>query len=111
MLGAATGPGSSTQFLAADVVAPTWQVGLFASRVRTENDALYRRPLANFWRHDVSVGGGVRGGVRLRGLDVAAELSLADRLNYLFQNGTNNPTGVRTVDVHNVSAMLTLTPR
>ena len=71
---AATGPGSSTQHAALDWIAPAWQAGVFAGRVRWETDALYRQPTANFFRHDVSVLGGVRGALRVARLDASAEL-------------------------------------
>lgn len=110
-LGAATGPGSSSQRLGADLVARDWQGGIFAARVRWDNDALYRQPTANFFRHDVSLTAGVRGAVRLGHWDVGGEASYTDRINFLFQNGFNNPGGVRTVDVHDLSVAMSLTPR
>ncbi len=110
-LGAATGPGSSSQRLGADLIARGWHGGLFASRVRWENDALYRQANANFFRHDVSLTGGVRGSIRRSRWDLSAEAAYTDRINYLFQNGFNNPGGIRTVDVHDVSISLSVSPR
>jgi hypothetical protein len=49
-LGAAVGPGSQSQWAALDYVAPRWQAGLFAQRVRHQNDALYRVEVANPYR-------------------------------------------------------------
>jgi hypothetical protein len=111
VLGAAIGPGGSSQWLAVDAFRGRWQGGLFAERVRRENDALYREYLANAFRHDVTVTGGARAAVRLPLADVRAELAYSDRINYLFQNGTANLGGFRTVDVHNVSLTIHVSPR
>ena len=111
VLGAAIGPGSDSQYLAADYYAPRWEVGLFGERVRNQNDALYRQVLPNYRRHDVTIGGGVRGGARFRYLDARAELRADNRLNYLYQNGSGYLFGLGTVDVGNVGLTLSLTPR
>jgi hypothetical protein len=110
-LGAAIGPGSSSQSLAVDYYAPGWQGGLLARRVRFQNDALYRVPLANIVRHDVAYAFGARGGVRLAQYDLRAELTSQRRLNYLFQNGGSNFRGVRTVDLQNLSLSFDVSPR
>jgi hypothetical protein len=110
VLGAAVGPGSQSQWAALDYYAPDWQAGLFAQRVRHQNDALYRVFVPNPLRHDVSLSGGVRGGVRRNGVDARATLAVARRLNYLFQNGSYNFLGVGTVDVTNVTLALSLSP-
>lgn len=111
VLGAAIGPGSSAQWLSTDVVRLRGELGIFLGRIRWNNDALYAQANANFFRHDVSTFAGARGARRLGLVDVAAELSLTRRYNYLFQNGFVNPGGRRTVDVSNVSASLSVTPR
>jgi hypothetical protein len=110
VLGAAIGPGSQSQWASADYYAPAWQVGVYAQRVRHQNDALYRRFLPIFPRHDVSLAGGLRGGVRRHGVDALATIGVSDRLNYLFQNGRGNLGGVGTVDVRNVTVGLHLAP-
>ncbi len=109
-LGAAVGPGSQSQWAAVDYYAAGWQVGLFAQRTRNQNDALYRVFVPNAFRHDVSLSGGVRGGVRRRGLDARATLAVADRLNYLFQGGSFNFLGIGTVDVRNVTLAFSVSP-
>jgi hypothetical protein len=110
-IGAALGPGGSSQRLRVDYYASRWQAGLFAGRARYENDALYREFLPNLLRHDVGVSGGARAGLRLPHLDAIASLSFTDRLNYLFQNGAANVMNIRTVDMHNVSFTIDLAPR
>jgi len=111
VIGAAIGPGASSEWAAADLVAPRWQVGLFGGRIRWENDALYRQWVANYYRHDVSVFGGCRAGVRLRHLDLSGEFTAGLRMNYLFQNGIMNPGKRRTIDITNYTLALVLSPR
>ena len=79
--------------------------------MRWENDALYRQPTANFFRHDVTMLGGARGAWRAPAYDVSAELTLGHRINYLTQNGFGNPGNFRTVDVHNLTFVFALSPR
>ena len=110
-LGAAIGPGSSSQWLGADYYGARGQVGVYLRRERLQNDALYRQFLANALRHDVSFGGGVRGGIPLLGYDLRVDLSAVNRLNYLFQNGVTYQYSVGTVDVMNYALTFDLAPR
>jgi hypothetical protein len=64
----------------------------------------------NAFRHDVSLTGGLRAGLRQRGLDARATLAVTERLNYLFQGGSFNFLGIGTVDVRNVSLAVSLSP-
>lgn len=111
VLGAAIGPGSSGQWLAIDYYVEGGQAGVFLQRSRNQNDALYRQFLANNARHDVTLGGGLRAGARLPGIDARAELAFSNRLNYLFQNGAAYTFQLGTVDIRNVSFALDLSPR
>ncbi|HEX9580165.1 MAG TPA: hypothetical protein VF970_03590, partial [Gemmatimonadales bacterium] len=91
VLGAGIGPGSSSHWLAVDYVAPSWEAGLFGSRIRWENDALYTVPLLSpflsYWcMHDVSLTAGVRGAVVGPWGAVSASLSTGTRYNTFFQN-------------------------
>lgn len=112
VIGAAIGPGASSQWLAGDYVARRWQVGAFGGRVRWNNDVYYEEP---WWKgyvaHDVSVFGGVRGGFRVWDLDVGVEYQNSLRYNYLFQNPGLTPYGKGAVDKRNHSLRLVLTPR
>lgn len=110
ILGAAIGPGSQSQFIGADYYAPRWQLGAFAERVRNQNDALYRVFGTGLFHHDVTIGGGLRGGLRLPYLDARAELTANNRVNYLFQNGRANLFAIGTVDVSNYGLTLSLSP-
>jgi len=110
VIGAAIGPGGSSEWLAGDYIAPAWQAGLFLGRIRWEDNAMYRQPRATWLSHDVSLVVGARGAVRLARWDVCAEASIARRINYLFQNGVNI-LGGRTIDITNATLGFALSPR
>jgi hypothetical protein len=113
LIGAATGPGSSSQWLAADYFTPLAQIGVFLGRTRTENDALYRLPDPRLTRHDVTIVSGLRGGYRWSAADLEGELTVGRRLNYLFQNDTFSPgeEPLRAIDVQNVTFSLRIVPK
>jgi hypothetical protein len=111
VLGAAIGPGSSTQFIGMDWMANVWQAGAFVGRTRTENDAMYRQVGARETRHDVTIYSGVRGGARLPWTDVSGELTVGRRLNYLFQNEFYLSTPVVATDIQNVTLVVQVSPR
>ena len=111
VLGAEIGPGSSSQFVAADLIARGWQFGGLLNRTRTENDALYRQFVPTPGQHDVSFSAGLRGGARGPRGDVWGELVASRRLNYLFQNESGIGPPVVAVDISNVSFTLRVAPR
>ena len=111
VLGAAIGPGSSTQFIGMDWMAREWQAGVFVGRTRTENDALYRLLSPTPVQHDVTIFSGVRGGARLPWTDVSGELTVGRRLNYLFQNEGFFGIPINAADIQNVTLSLTVSPR
>jgi len=82
---------------------------MFGDRVRWNEDALFRQYLAYPNRHDVTIRGGVRGGIVMYGTEIAAEASIGHRLNYLFQNAAFIP-GYRTVDLAVPALRLSITP-
>jgi hypothetical protein len=98
MLGVSTGPGSQSQWVAVDLIRPHWSAGVFAERVRWNEDAFFREYLPYANRHDVTTLGGIRLGLQLLGFELEAQASSGRRLNYLFQNDTFIPE-YRTVDV------------
>lgn len=111
VLGAAIGPGASSQWVVADYVAAGWQLGIVAERIRWDDDAFYRlRPGANILSHDVSWLRGVRGTFRLGGFDVAAEWITGTRFNYLFQNNAGFLSQLESVDIPNRTLRLLVTP-
>ncbi|CAN5350222.1 hypothetical protein BH09GEM1_BH09GEM1_04610 [soil metagenome] len=111
VLGASSGPGSSTQFLASDWIERAWQVGVLLGRTRTENDALYRQRFAADTRHDVTYMGGIRGGKRFSATDVSVEIIASHRLNYLFQSQYEIARPVFARDVSNLTLSLRMDPR
>ena len=42
VIGAAIGPGGSSQWIASDWMTPRWRIGGYVGRIRWENDAMYR---------------------------------------------------------------------
>jgi hypothetical protein len=111
ILGASIGPGSSSQFLAADWLPPHWQVGVFAGRTRTENDALYREGGPRPTQHDVTLYSGVRGGLRLPRSDVSAAVTIGRRYNYLLQSSYYVGLPVVAADFPNTTVAVTISPR
>ncbi len=111
VVGAATGPGSSSQWLAGDYLAGRWRLGAFGGRVRWDND-VYGTSFSIFKEvgHDVSVFGGLRGGLRLLGADFFAEVAREVRYNYLFQGPLNNPFGNGATDVNNTIVRIGVVP-
>jgi hypothetical protein len=111
IIGAAIGPGSSSEFGALDYLTQLQQIGIFVGRIRWEDNALYRQTDATFFSHDVSIYSGVRGSHRWRNSDISLELTVARRFNYLFQNGSRNPGGQGTVRVQNITLATRISPR
>jgi hypothetical protein len=111
VVGAATGPGSSSQWLGGDYLARNWRLGAFGGRVRWDND-VYGTNFAVFQEvgHDVSVFGGLRGGLRLLGADFSAEVAREVRYNYLFQGPFGNPYGNGATDVNNTIVRISVVP-
>jgi hypothetical protein len=109
VLGYATGPGSQAQWLSTDWITPKWSIGLFGERVRWNEDAFLRQYLPYPNRHDVTIRGGVRGGIVVFDTELALEASVGHRLGYLFQNADYIP-GYRTVDVSVPQLKFSLTP-
>ncbi|HEX2188371.1 MAG TPA: LysM peptidoglycan-binding domain-containing protein [Longimicrobiaceae bacterium] len=116
VIGAAIGPGASSQWAAADWLRAGGRLGVFVGRVRWDNDAFLTTPRATIYpwawlAHDVSLSGGVRAGLRLPAFQVDAELATTKRYNYLYQNaGHSWETAEDGVDVRNHTLRLTVTP-
>jgi hypothetical protein len=89
MIGASIGPGGSSQWLALDYMPNWWDVGVFAQRIRWNEDVYFLAPTGfSFFSHDVTVLGGLRGTVRLYGRELHAVYAPSRRLNFMFQNLT-----------------------
>jgi hypothetical protein len=102
MLGAAIGPGASSQWLAADVLDAQWRLGPYLGRIRWDNGTFEEPIVPLFKRPDVSLFAGLRGGVTWRGVDLLVDFTHAARFNYLFQTyivpGTNRTQGVDLIN-------------
>jgi hypothetical protein len=119
VLGAAIGPGSSSQWAAADWMRPRWEAGVFAGRIRWHDDfhPNARRHPSNpidvpstILGHDVSVFAGVRGAVRLGGMQAWAEYTAATRYNVLFQYRSNTLDDIFAADAHNHTLRIGVSP-
>jgi hypothetical protein len=88
VLGAAIGPGSSSQWLAFDYFKSTQSLGLFAGRIRWNTDAYYTTPqsLISIFSYDTSVLVGARAARIIWNRDYGVEFTLQRRYNFLFQN-------------------------
>ncbi|CAA9351588.1 MAG: hypothetical protein AVDCRST_MAG40-2934 [uncultured Gemmatimonadaceae bacterium] len=112
VIGAAIGPGASSQWLASDFVRPAWSAGLFAARIRWDDDAHFFAENRASCTHDVSVLVGARGGHQSRAGTVTASLALANRLNAFYQNnGFCFSDRNERVDTRNTTLSLTFVPR
>ena len=117
VLGAAIGPGASSQWFAVDYVLPTWRAGMFLGRIRWDNDALYlfASPYEKRCAHDVSVFAGVRGATQGRWGRFDATLTLGKRLNVFYHHLTAcdgsapaDPSAI--LDLSNTTLTLRFTP-
>lgn len=111
ILGAAIGPGGSSEWIALDRFLPASRIGVFVGRVRWEDDAHTRELYATWSSHDVSVMSGIRGGLRTKPADVSVDLTLQRRFNFLFQNGYAAPLRQGTVIADNVTLTARITAR
>jgi hypothetical protein len=116
-LGAAIGPGSSSQFLATDYVTSYGSLGIYGQRIRWNEDARELAPYPDYkgWcESDVSVVGGLRGRW-MSGLGaVSASMSTTHRYNVFFQMFAacpfppNDPGKV--VDLRNATLSISFEP-
>ncbi len=92
MLGAAVGPGSDSQFLAADLFYRSGRTGLFLERT-LRNESVYYRSIPKtspFYDHDLELTAGVRQAWAWQELDVSGELGLSRRWNRDFGGHDTN---------------------
>jgi hypothetical protein len=118
VIGAAIGPGASSQYFAADYFAPRWHTGLFLGRIRWDNDALYLTPDSFPKRcgHDVTIFAGGRGSGRSRWGEIAATLTLGRRLNVFYDHLTTcekspKPDPTQILDLGNTTLEIRFSPR
>jgi len=112
-LGAAIGQGASSQWLAADYVAPAWNVGVFGTRIRWNDDAHTITPYPDYkgWcEHDVSLVGGFRGQWLSDVGIFAASFSGGPRYNLFYQNPGGCPLTPGQIDVWNTTLRISFEP-
>jgi hypothetical protein len=107
-LGAAIGPGSSSQFVAYDYLLPSWRVGVYAGRIRWNEDmrSVYNWPYyLESCNHDVSYYTGVRASGQTRFGRVSADYTADRRINVLFQlqSTCSDPSSSKNVRNHSLS--------
>jgi hypothetical protein len=112
-LGAAIGPGSSSQYLAWDYLPTTWRAGVYAGRIRWNEDmrSVYNWPsYLEFCNHDVSYYGGLRTSGRTRFGFVSADFTLAKRINAFFQLQSGCADPVSVADLRNNTLSISFAP-
>jgi hypothetical protein len=110
-LGAAIGPGASSQWLAADYMEPNWSFGIFGGRIRWNEDihSTYGFPIyQGYCIHDVSVYPGARALAGGRFGYISAEITYGNRLNAYFQEQSGCPKGNSVLDIRNRTVTLTV---
>ena len=113
IIGAAIGPGASSQFVALDYLERAWRLGVTGTRIRWNTDAHdnFGWPIyLAYCNYDVSLIPGVRGGAFTRWGAVTAELSYENRLNPFFQNAGACPDQPPFRDVRNRTFRINLAP-
>lgn len=111
-IGAAIGPGSSSQWLAIDRVWRNGSMGFTFNRIRWDEGVRAARVWPGYLgvcNEDVSIIPGVRGGHSIGGGYLSADVRLGDRLNYHFQN-LSGCFGPDKVDVHNTTVSISFSP-
>ncbi len=112
VIGAAIGPGSSSQTITIDYMPSRWSVGLIGQRIRWATDAYFKQPAGfSFWTHDVSLVGGARASVRLYGVEARVEWMRSQRMAYLFQNLLGGYGPNRRNDYQNTTLRLWISPQ
>jgi hypothetical protein len=114
-LGAAIGPGASSQWLAGDVFSRDWRLGAYLQRIRWDNGTLFEPIVPEFRRQDITLLAGLRGSISLYGVNLAIDFAHAARFDYLFQAYILSPVRTGGIDLLNntlsVSLSTTLGPR
>ena len=88
VLGAMIGPGSVTQRVGLDLVGPRHSLGIFAWRIRWDDDAFYTIPRPNgngLCKHDVGLAWGARGSALLPVGWLEATVTAQNRINLYWQ--------------------------
>lgn len=107
VIGAATGTGSSNQWLMAELIDSRASFGLFIGRIRWEEEAYFlTQPGLKRFTHDVSLLKGMRGSLRFQGVTLNAEFMKAKRLNTFFQSAVFGDYWASQFDAYNYTLNL-----
>jgi hypothetical protein len=110
-LGAAIGPGASSQWLALDFIDSAWSFGINVGRIRWNEDihSTFGFPTyQGYCIHDVSLFPGARGSLNNRFGYVSADVSFGNRFNAWFQEQSGCPKGNSTMDIRNRTISITI---
>ena len=107
-LGAAIGPGGSSQWIAGDVFAPRWRFGAYLSRIRWDNGVLFEPIVPDFKRQDVTLLAGLRASTSWRAVNLLVDFSHGARFDYLYQAYVVDPGMVAGIDLINNTLSITL---
>ena len=115
VIGAMIGPGSVTQRLHLDFANPLHSVGLFAYRIKWDDDSFYTIPRPNgngLCKHDVSLAVGARGSVTVGRSVVDLSVTSQNRQNIYWQAlGLCFDNSELQVDQRNLSVEFRVRPR
>lgn len=110
LLGAAIGPGASSQWLALDVFGNRFRAGTYFSRIRWDNSTLWTDIVPQLKNEDVSVIGGLKASVTFATFRLGVDYAQAARLDYLYQDRNDNYElgSHKGVDILNRTLSITL---
>ena len=113
VLGAAIGPGSSSEFLAWDYLKPRWNAGVYGGRIRWNEDmrSVFNWPAyQQYCNHDVSVYLGGRVAKRTRLGFLSADVAFSNRLNAFYQKQSTCSDTFSERDIRNHTLTIVLAP-
>lgn len=113
VLGAAIGPGSSSQWLAWDYLAPAWTSGIYLGRIRWNEDmrSVYSWPsYLEYCNHDVSAYLGGRAAKHTRLGFISADVAFTRRINAFYQKQSTCVDNFSQKDIRNHTLTITFAP-
>jgi Capsule assembly protein Wzi len=113
VLGAAIGPGSSSQWLAWDYLTPGWRAGVYGGRIRWNEDmrSVFNWPnYLEYCNHDVSLFLGGRAARHTRFGFISADLALTNRINAFYQKQSTCSDTFSEKDIRNQTLTISFAP-
>lgn len=89
ILGASIGPGSNSQYVGGDLLAPWGRAGLYLRRVALNNDRYYRAGAKGEGQHEVEITGGLRGLLFFKRFELEGTFALEHLLNKHYEDGND----------------------